>query len=239
LLKRLKWRLPDLYPELEGEVAAPVFIPWKLELNRSLRRTIVPAEAERVANFELLARLAVAAEAHDLTTARHLENIQCYARMLAAALDCDATFIEELEVASIMHDVGKIGVPKTLLTHTTTLDDEAWIVMRQHPIIGEKLLSRPGLEMAREVARGHHERWDGRGYPDGRSGTDTPLSARIVAVVDAYDAMTSKRPYKLAWSPRQALSEISSLAGSQFDPQIVDAFMDAFSAESLAGVVAS
>jgi putative two-component system response regulator len=238
LLKRLNWRLPDVYAEPEDE-AAPVFIPWKLDLTRSLRRTIVSADAERLANFDLLARLAVAAEAHDLTTARHLENIQSYARDLAFALDCSETFIQELEFASIMHDVGKIGVPKTLLTHTETLDEYAWVVMRQHPIIGEKLLSMPGLEMAREVARGHHERWDGKGYPDGRSGTDIPLSARIVAVVDVYDALTSMRPYKHAWSSQEALSEISYLASRQFDPHIVDVFMEAFASDARDGVAAS
>ena len=230
LLKRLNWSLPERLLDPDEE-AAPVFIPWKLEVGRSLPRVVVPAGAERIAHFDLLARLAVAAEAHDLTTAKHLENIQRYARILAAAMDCSDEFLRQMEFASIMHDIGKIGVPKLLLTHSSSLDDEAWVVMRRHPIIGERLLSMPGMEMAREVARCHHERWDGRGYPDGLTGTDIPLCARIVSVADVYDALTSKRPYKHAWTSNEALSEIRVLAGSQFDPRVVEAFLDAVTAD--------
>ena len=228
MLKRVSWELLDLIAEGEPsteDLVVPRFVPRDLEAPHRLPRTILPAEIARIASFDVLARLAIAAEAHDPYTGKHLENIRRFTTSLARALGCSDAFVQEIELASLMHDVGKIGVPKILLTRNAALDTDERRIMQQHPVIGERLLSSPGLEMAREVCRSHHERWDGSGYPDGLRRDDIPLSARIVAVVDVFDALTSVRPYKAAWPLAEAFAFIHGQAGSHFDPDIVDAFL--------------
>jgi diguanylate cyclase (GGDEF)-like protein len=145
---------------------------------------------------------------------------------------------EELDIvgrAAELHDVGKVGIPDAILNKPGQLDDAEWEFMRQHTILGERILSAaPALRPVAKAVRWSHERWDGRGYPDGLAGEDIPLAARIVAVCDAYDAMTSDRSYRSALSAEQACEELQREAGGQFDPVVVDAFLQEIAITSTA-----
>ncbi len=185
---------------------------------------IDPAHQERLTYFDSISRLAAAVEARDAFTGNHLQNIQHYTVALAVSLGCEVEFVQGVSHASLMHDVGKVILPDSILIKRGPLTVEEREIMNRHTLVGERLLDAPGLETAREVARFHHERWDGAGYPDGRARREIPFSARIVAVADVYDALTSERPYKRAWDPPAALEEIQRLAGTHFDPDIVDRF---------------
>ncbi|HXH23543.1 MAG TPA: HD domain-containing phosphohydrolase [Dehalococcoidia bacterium] len=193
------------------------------QLMRELR---VSKARERDAYMENIARLAAAAEARDHTTARHLENLQHWVGLMGQRLVGDEARVREIVLASRMHDIGKISVPDSILLKPGRLTPEEREVIRRHTLDGESLLSGSYLSTAREVARWHHERWDGKGYPDGLSGEDIPLSARIVSVADVYDALISNRPYKNAWTPEDALAEIQKGAGSQFDPRVTEVFFE-------------
>jgi putative two-component system response regulator len=217
------WSVPPLL--LDPVPVAPSFKMVRGSGTHSLPPALVVEELERIASFDLLSKLAHAAEAHDPYIASHLENIALYATGLASALGCDDAYVRELQLASILHDVGKLGVPQTLLRKRSALEDEERAVVRRHAIIGHDLLVHPGLEMARDVARCHHERWDGNGYPDGREGAAIPLSARIVAIADVFDALTSERSYKMAWPVERAIEHIEAVAGSHFDPTVAHAFI--------------
>ena len=122
--------------------------------------------------------------------------------------------------------MGKIHVPDCILKKPGPLTDEEWDIMRQHTVYGERILvDRPIYGIARQIARSHHERWDGKGYPDGLKGRAIPIAARIVAVADVFDALTHERPYKAAWPVAQAVEEIRNQSGAAFDPQVVRAFL--------------
>jgi HD-GYP domain-containing protein (c-di-GMP phosphodiesterase class II) len=181
-------------------------------------------ERERHAYRESIYRLAAAAEARDHTTGIHLENLQHSVRLLSEELSDDRRFIAEVTQASRMHDIGKISVPDSILLKSGPLTEAEMEIMKKHTIEGEHLLVGHSLVTARQVARSHHERWDGRGYPDGLAGEEIPLAARIVAVADVYDALISIRPYKKAWPRDQALAEILAGNGTQFDPTVLEAF---------------
>jgi putative two-component system response regulator len=183
-------------------------------------------QRERTSYMENIARLAAAAEARDATTGSHLRNLQTSVRLLAEALDQDERFVNEIVVASQMHDVGKISVPDSILLKPGPLTVQEREIVKRHTIDGEQLLTGEMLQMAREVARSHHERWDGNGYPDGLAGEDTPFCARIVAVADVYDALISERPYKRAWPEQQAYLAICREAGAHFDVRVVEAFRE-------------
>ena len=125
----------------------------------------------------------------------------------------------------IMHDVGKIHIPDNILRKPRPLNEEEWTVMKTHTIVGEKILGDKAFyKTAREIARSHHENWDGAGYPDGLEGNAIPLSARIVTVADVFDALTHSRPYKQSWPVEKALIEMRELSGQVFDPEILEVF---------------
>ncbi|MEX0785154.1 MAG: HD domain-containing phosphohydrolase, partial [Dehalococcoidia bacterium] len=133
--------------------------------------------------------------------------------------------VEELSFGAVLHDVGKLRIPDAILLKPGRLNDEEWSVVHRHPLYGEGILTRSKIpKVALHVARWHHERWDGRGYPDGLSGNEIPAAAQIVTVADVFDALTSTRPYKPAWPAAQALDEIRDHREHQFSPQVVDAF---------------
>jgi len=135
---------------------------------------------------------------------------------------------EMLRRASAMHDVGKIAIPDSILQHPGPLSKEQWVVMQTHTTAGAKILSGSRSEMVRMaelIALTHHEKWNGKGYPNGIAGEDIPLEGRIVAVCDVYDALVSKRPYKEPWTPEEALEEIEKCAGTHFDPELAAAFV--------------
>ena len=177
-------------------------------------------------NRQTMEMLATLVEARDTDAGAHLHSIQEFSRALTKRLGFSQSEAEEIADASMMHDVGKANIPDAVLKKPGKLSPEEWRIMREHTAWGDKLLAENAdFELARLVARSHHEHWDGSGYPDGLGKLEIPLAARIVAVADVYDALISKRPYKEAWSPEEAIREIQSISGTHLDPQIVDAFV--------------
>ena len=150
-----------------------------------------------------------------------------FAQLLALAAGCSPAWAEDLLNAAPMHDVGKIGIPDAVLRKPGPLDALEWDTMRRHPEIGAEIIGEhPSgvLRLAREIALAHHEKWDGSGYPNGLAGEAIPLSARIVAVADVFDALTTRRPYKEPWPVQEALDHIESQSGKHFDPALVALF---------------
>jgi PAS domain S-box-containing protein len=182
-------------------------------------------EDKRRAYESIVLLLATAAEARDPYTEDHLYRIRGFAEAIAAELGLPPDEIREIGLSSLLHDLGKMRVPDSILTKPGPLSDEEWVIMRRHTTWGEELLSaHPWLETARQIARWHHERWDGTGYPDGLRAAQIPLGAAIVAVADGLDAMISDRPYRKAWPSRQAIEEIRMQKGRQYSPDVVEAF---------------
>src|SRR5215211_125631 len=164
-------------------------------------------------------------EADDNYTASHCRSVVELAVATAEELGLDARAQQELETAALLHDVGKIAIPKEILNKPAKLTDEEFELMKSHTVEGQALLDRVGGRLARvgEIVRSCHERWDGHGYPDGLRGEEIPLAARIVFCCDAYSAMTTDRPYRAAIQPELALTELRANSGSQFEPRIVEA----------------
>ena len=198
-----------------------------------LRGTYLRAERALAASYEaLLVALARALEAKDDETEGHSERVTAYALRLGRALGLRREALEDLRRGALLHDLGKIGIPDAVLRKPGPLTEEEKALMRTHPLIGDRILEGlPALQGARGVVRHHHERFDGRGYPEGLQVEEIPLLARIFAVVDAYDAMTSDRPYRRALSHGEALAAIAREAGKQFDPQVVRVFLRVFAEE--------
>jgi len=191
---------------------------------------------------QMLGSLNALALARDNETGNHIIRTQNYVKMLALRLrkmghyknELSDEEIELLFKAAPLHDIGKVGIPDHILLKNGGLNDEEWQIMRTHASIGETILSSAEQEFqgdenvirtAFKIAGGHHEKWDGTGYPRNLSGQDIPLSARIMALADVYDALVSKRVYKKNWSHQDAIKEIVSKKGEHFDPLVVDAFI--------------
>lgn len=177
--------------------------------------------------IDLVKTLGVASDYRDNETGLHILKMSKYSRLIANEMNMPENEAELIELASPMHDLGKIGTPDSILLKKGKLDPDEWTIMKIHTEIGSKILVRYDddlLKMASTIARQHHERWDGNGYPDGLSGEDIDITARIVSVSDVFDALTSKRPYKDPWTPEEAYNEIVSQAGKQFDPEVIKAF---------------
>lgn len=169
--------------------------------------------------------LARAAESKDPTTGSHVERIYAFSHALARGLGIDKARSEEIAVASMLHDVGKLAVPNRILQKAGPLTAEEWQVMRRHPMEGAQILgASPIFELARDIVRWHHERWDGSGYPDGLRGDEIPLPAAIAAVADVYDALISLRAYKPAWPQTAAVEEVQRMGGVQLHPDVVGTF---------------
>jgi putative two-component system response regulator len=176
----------------------------------------------------VVAALANAVEAKDVTTESHCQRLAGYAGRLAQTIGLDGADLRAVTYGALLHDVGKIGIAESILTKPGPLTDAEWAEMRRHPEIGEQICAP--LASSRQfipIIRGHHERWDGRGYPDGLRGEDIPLGARIVGLVDAFDAMVNDRPYRPARTPAEAIAELWACSGRQFDPDLVPMFVDA------------
>ena len=177
---------------------------------------------------ETLLRLARAGEFRDEETGYHLIRMARYSRLIANALGLDRDEAETIELAAPLHDIGKIGIPDGILLKPARLDEGEWATMQRHPVIGHEILKGSAskyVRMGALIALGHHERYDGKGYPNGLVGDHIPLCARIVAVADVYDALTSVRPYKKAWKTEDALEYIRAQGGKHFDPRLVEAFL--------------
>ncbi len=176
----------------------------------------------------ILFTLAAAVEAKDPYTGRHLRRLVEYAGRISQALALPPRAERINEYGAILHDIGKIGVPEAILNKPGKLTPEEFAIIKQHPEIGERICQplRFGPEIG-PIVRGHHERWDGGGYPDGLAGEAIPLGARIVAVADSFDAMTTDRPYRKALPLEQVWETLRTGAGTQWDPAVVDAFISA------------
>lgn len=178
--------------------------------------------------LQIVQRLGRAAEFKDNETGMHVIRMSHFSRCLARAAGCSESWADDLLNAAPMHDIGKIGVPDAILQKPGPLTAEEWEIMRQHPEFGAEIIGEQEssmLRMARAVALGHHEKWNGSGYPLGLSGEQISLEARIVALADVFDALTSVRPYKKAWTPEDAMKHIQSQSGQHFDPALVELFV--------------
>lgn len=180
------------------------------------------------AQIEMLARMARLIDHSDEELSQHTWRVARLAGDLAAEMGLSAQVVDDLRRAARLHDLGKVVVSDTILSSTKPLTDQEIELIRAHPSVGALILSggtSPLMQMAERIAQSHHERWDGKGYPQGLKGAEIPIEARIVAVSDAFDAMTNTRPYRLALSHAEAVEEIQAGSGTQFDPSVVEAFL--------------
>ena len=224
LVKKYRDHMKRYTSELETEVTLRTaelnnaFVDLKA-VNLQLKESIL----------DTIQRLSTAAEYRDKETAAHIWRMSHYTQIVARSMGMSSEDVDNILYASPMHDVGKIGTPDYILLKTGKLTAEEKKIMDEHTLIGESILSgssHPLLELAKEVAGGHHEWWDGTGYPRQLSGEGIPLAARIVAVADVYDALTTKRVYKDAWSINEAFAHIQAGASSHFDPACVAALVN-------------
>jgi len=188
----------------------------------------------------MLSVLSRAIEARDEYTRGHSARVTAIADAIARRLGWDDERLDLLQLGGPLHDVGKLAIPDDVLRKPGRLDDDELAQIREHPRLGARILLRlAAFRGALPYVLYHHERWDGTGYPTGRAGEQIPLEARVLAVADAFDAMTSDRPYRPALSREEALAEVERCSGTQFDPEIVRIFLDLFSeAEELAAISA-
>ena len=191
-------------------------------------------ESQRVilsAHLETIHRLAAAAEFKDEETADHIQRMSRYCALLARRLDLPDAEVDLVLQASPMHDIGKIGIPDSILLKPGKLTPDEWTVMKKHTIFGARILGESNFELLRVgeiIALSHHERWDGTGYPNGLAGEDIPLFGRICAVADVFDALTSRRPYKEPFSNDTSLDIMRAGRATHFDPKILDVFFNDF-----------
>jgi HD-GYP domain-containing protein (c-di-GMP phosphodiesterase class II) len=195
---------------------------------RERTREVVEAyDKLKAANRQALLGLAEAIEAKDAYTKGHCARVAAYSLELARVAGYPAEGMEALEFSAFLHDIGKIGIRDSVLLKPAALTDDEWLHMKRHPVIGYEIASK--IEILRPTMsciRNHHERWDGTGYPDGLKGEEIPLSARIVALTDAFDAMATDRPYKKALSPPECHEALRRQAGKMFDPGLVELFIE-------------
>jgi ribonuclease P protein subunit RPR2 len=199
---------------------------YHLERERSaeLERTLGSLQETYLATMTSLAQVV---EAKDRTTRGHLERTRSYGVALARRIDAELAGGPELGYGFFLHDIGKVGIPEAILSKGGPLSPAEWDVMRTHPTIGAQIVAPIRfLGDASLVIQHHHERFDGSGYPEGLVGDEIPLAARIFAIADSFDAMTSDRPYREALAVERALGEIKLGAGTQFDPEMVEVFVE-------------
>jgi HD-GYP domain-containing protein (c-di-GMP phosphodiesterase class II) len=217
-------QLDQAHKQLE---AYAVDVRTTFEAEKARTRQLVDALSELERTYLATVRgLAAAVEAKDSYTAGHLHRVTRYGQLVIRTLAPELVDDPQVEYGFLLHDIGKLGVPDVVLGKPGSLDDGEWELMRRHPEIGRRIIGDiPFLMQAREIVYSHHERWDGRGYPRGLDRTDIPLGARIFGVVDAFDAMTTDRPYRAACSVNRAREELDRGSGTQFWPDAVEAFL--------------
>lgn len=191
--------------------------------------TDLPSSAGTDVAAEIALRLRLACEAHEPAIGPHLDRVALYSRRIAELLALPVEQVRLIQLAAPLHDLGKIGLPTDLLRKPGSLTAAERLLIQSHTEIGHRILHGsdfPLLRCAARIALGHHEWWNGRGYPHGRSGAAIPLEARIVAIADVYDALMSERAYKPAWSPAEVVEEMRHLRGAKFEPALLDLFLD-------------
>jgi putative nucleotidyltransferase with HDIG domain len=185
-----------------------------------------------------LARLSAAIEARDPYAKGHSSRVTVFAQAMARRIGLDKERVSILRLGALLHDVGKLAVPSSVLLKSGPLTEAEFGQMRRHPAAGARMLETLGApETILPVVLHHHERWDGAGYPTGRRGDEIPLEARVLCIADSFDAMTSTRPYRAPRGPDEALDELERCAGTQFDPELVDAFAVAWTEAGLGVLV--
>ena len=203
---------------------------WLKGRNQMLKDLVQQrTEALERSQLEMLEALTTAGEHRDGETAQHTERVGEVSKKVALKLGMSEVLAERVRVASRLHDIGKIAIPDEILLKPGKLTPEEYEQMKQHTLIGAQILSKSSsimIRLACQIALSHHERWDGKGYPNGLFGEHIPIEARIVAIADVFDALTHVRPYKRAWTREEALREIQKAAGTQFDPWVVKAFLE-------------
>ncbi|MGA8709477.1 MAG: two-component system response regulator [Steroidobacteraceae bacterium] len=226
--------LADTADELTGfEAGAVDYIskPVSPPIVKARVRThlsLVRMDELRETRLQIVQRLGLAAEYKDNETGLHVIRMSHYARLLGLAAGMNEQQADDLLHAAPLHDVGKIGIPDRILQKPGKLDPDEWRIMQTHVAIGANIIGqheRGVLAMAHRIALSHHEKWDGSGYPSGLAGEAIPLEGRIVAVADVFDALTSVRPYKKAWSLEEALQYLRDNRDQHFQPALVDLFM--------------
>jgi HD-GYP domain-containing protein (c-di-GMP phosphodiesterase class II) len=180
---------------------------------------------DRAARYRAAASLAKAVDARDVYTGSHSERVGELAARIARRLGIDEPQIELTRLAGSLHDLGKLAIPEEILRKPSALNDSERLVLQRHPQIGYRMLESLGVEPIAEWVLHHHERWDGAGYPEGLAGNAIPIGARVIFVADAFDAMTSNRLYRPALTHDAALAEVERCSGTQFDPEVVTAFL--------------
>ncbi len=224
VLQHVKLQLEQLHPALEDESSAFRRLTTKQEVLEGR----VAKQALFKAQVESMERMAVVAELRDDATGAHSYRVGRLASLLAKENGCNDETIFMIDIAARLHDIGKVGIPDGILLKPAQLNAAEREVMKTHTTIGAEVLANSNIahmQTAEEIARHHHEWWDGTGYPSGLAGETIPESARITALADVFDALTHKRPYKTAWPMDSALTEIMSLRGRQFDPRLTDLFL--------------
>lgn len=223
-LRHVKLHLEQLGESVVGDIP----ITKRLERQEAALQGKVAEQELFRSRIEMLERLAVTAELRDDSTGEHSYRVGKLSALLAQEFGCDEDTCYMIELAARLHDIGKIGVPDAILLKPDKLNEAERQIMRTHTTVGAELLSKSNIahmQMAEEIARHHHEWWDGSGYPGNVSGSAIPLAARITALADVFDALTHKRPYKVPWPVQSALDEIARLKAAQFDPQLTDHFI--------------
>jgi putative nucleotidyltransferase with HDIG domain len=205
----------------------------------SIYRPSGEEEIAETGHGDVVAALASALQERDRYTGDHSESVVEMAGRVAESLGLDPEEVGRVRTAALLHDIGKVGVPDEILHKQGPLDEREWEIMRQHPVIGERILRAiPGMARVAKIVRHEHERFDGRGYPDGISAEAIPIGARIILACDAYHAMTSDRPYRQAMEHTAAIADLNANAGSQFDPEVAQALIGYIYGRRQAGVLA-